>query len=558
MIQAMQTSVLIVGGGPVGLCLALDLAQRDIDVTVVELRAAGEAPSVKCNHVSSRTMEILRTLGVASDVRAAGLPDDYPNDIAFRPIATRPDFQRIRIPCRRDRFTDTESPDAWWPTPEPPHRVNQKFFEPILFRHAAAHPNIRIINKASIDSFEQQDDRVVASGHDLTTDSPLAIEATYMIGCDGGRSMVRNAIGARLVGDAEIQRVQSTYFRAPDLIDRIPDPQAWWTYLYHPARAGSLVAIDGREHWLLHNYLLKGEAFDTVDRDACLRMLLGVDADFHYEMLSNEDWIGRRLVADKFRDRRVFICGDSGHLWVPYAGYGMNAGIADAMNLSWQLAAHLSGWAGAAILDAYEAERLPITNQVSRFAMDHAEKAIAERTAIPPNFLDEDEAGEQARRMIGEEAYHLHVRQFACAGLNFGYYYDRSPLIAYDDETPPAYSMSDYTPSTVPGCRVPHLWLPDGRSLYDAMDKGFTLIRFDPAVPVEPLLAAARERGIPMSLLDLPAQARPDCYSYALTLSRPDRHVCWRGDRVPADTATMMDRISGRLGEVQSPSPEMV
>ncbi len=558
MSDPVKTQVLIVGAGPVGLSLALDLARRGIRVTMVERRAAAEAPSVKCNHVSSRTMEIFRSLGVADEVRAAGLPDDYPNDIAFRPIATLPDFQRIPIPCRRDRFTDAESPDAWWPTPEPPHRVNQMFFEPILFRHAARHDNITIINQSSIDRFEQAEDGVRAFGHGLTGGETFTVEADYLIGCDGGRSMVRTAIGAKLEGDAVIQRVQSTFFRAPDLIDRIPDPQAWWTYLYHPTRAGSLVAIDGKERWLLHNYLLKGEEFETVDRDACLRMLLGVDAAFDYEMLSNEDWIGRRLVANKFRDRRAFICGDASHLWVPYAGYGMNAGIADAMNLSWQLAAHLNGWAGEAILQGYEAERLPITNQVSRFAMDHAGKAIAERTAIPPEFLDDSEAGESARLMIGEEAYRLHVRQFACAGLNFGYFYDQSPFILYDEEVPPDYSMADYTPATTPGCRVPHFWLPDGRSLYDAMGDEFTLIRFDPAVVVEPLLDAARERGVPLQLLDVPETARPTCYRHALTLSRPDRHVGWRGDAVPEDCGAMWDRLSGQLGAVEGVSPERV
>jgi len=545
-----ETSVLIVGAGPVGLCLAMDLAMRGIAVTIAETRPAHEPPSVKCNHISSRTMEILRRLGLSREVRAAGLPDDYPNDIVFRPTASRPAFQRITIPCRRDRFTATDSPDSWWPTAEPPHRVNQIFFEPILSRRAAEHPGINILNRTQIDGYRQDEDGVTAYGRSLDGGAPVEIRADYLIGCDGGRSIIRKAIGATLHGDAVIQRVQSTYFRAPDLIDRIPGPQGWWTYLYHPARAGSLVAIDGRERWLLHNYLLRDEGgFDEVDRDACLRMLLGVGADFDYEILSNEDWIGRRLVADKFRDRRVFICGDSAHLWVPYAGYGMNAGIADAMNLSWLLAARLHGWGGDAILDAYEAERLPITEQVSRFAMSHAEKAIAERTSIPPEFLDDDAAGEAARAMIGEEAWHLHVQQFACAGLNYGYFYDASPLIIYDGEAPPAYTMYDYTPSTVPGCRLPHFMLADGRSLYDALGDEFTLIRFDPTVDVAPMLTAAKARNVPVQLLDVATsgEAVPTACRHALLLSRPDQHICWRGNAMPMNAGGVIDRISGRI-----------
>lgn len=406
--------------------------------------------------------------------------------------------------------------------------------------------NITILNRTKAEGFVQDAHGVTAQLRDLDTDIVRDMRAEYLIGCDGGRSEIRNAIGSKLEGDAVIQRVQSTYFRAPDLIDRIPTQPGWWTYLYHPTRAGSLVAIDGCEKWLVHNYLLKQEAgFDEVDRDACLRLLLGVDDDFEYEILSNEDWIGRRLVANKFRDRRVFICGDSAHLWVPYAGYGMNAGIADAMNLSWLLAAKIQGWGGDTILDGYEVERLPITNQVSGFAMSHAEKAIKERTEIPAHFLDDTPEGAQARRMIGDEAYHLHIEQFACAGLNYGYYYDSSHLIAYDEAKPPIYSMHDYTASTVPGCRVPHFWLEDGRSLYDVMGRDYVLLRFDDSVDVSPLMNAASATGIPLQLLDLPSDPVPEPYSHKLVLSRPDRHVAWRGNTLPADVAGLVDTIRG-------------
>ncbi len=165
-------------------------------------------------------------------------------------------------------------------------------------------------------------------------------------------------------------------------------------------------AIDGRERWLVHNYMRPGEGdFDEVDRDASLRTILGVDDGFDYEIISKEDWYGRRLIADKFRDRCAFIVGDAAHIWVPYAGYGMNAGIADAMNLSWQLAAHLNGWAPSAILDAYQAERWPITSQVSRFAMSHAEAEIRRRGSVPDEIEQAGLEGERARREVGRLTY---------------------------------------------------------------------------------------------------------------------------------------------------------
>lgn len=529
-----------------GLSLALDLAWRGIDVVVLEQRPAGAPPSVKCNHVSSRSMEIFRRLGMAQQIRNAGLPDDYPNDVVLRTRATGYELTRIPIPSRQNRYRRGCGPDTEWPTPEPAHRINQIYFEPILFQHAAQTQGITLRNRTRIESFNQSTDGVAVVARDLDSGTDQIIESRYLVGCDGGRSTVRRTMGAKLVGDEAIQRVQSTYFRAPALAGLITPPPAWMSYLYNPERAGNLVAIDGRERWLLHNYLLPHERdFDSVNRDRCLRMLLGVGSAFEYEILGREDWIGRRLIAERFRDERVFLCGDAAHLWVPYAGYGMNAGIADAMNLSWLLAAHLQGWAPERILDAYECERLPITEQVSRFAMKHAEGAIWERTHLPAELEEDSPAGAAARARVGQAAYALHVQQFACAGLNYGYFYDASPLIAYDAEGQPSYTMADYTPSTVPGCRTPHLWLADGRSLYDALGPGYTLLRFTPDVDAAGLLAAAVDRGVPLALLDVDARDAHIPNHPPLLLSRPDQHVAWRGAAVPGDAHALIDRLRG-------------
>jgi 2-polyprenyl-6-methoxyphenol hydroxylase-like FAD-dependent oxidoreductase len=540
-----DTNVLIVGAGPVGLTLAIDLAWRGIDVTVVETRAPAAPPEPKCNHVAARTMEIFRRLGLADKVRNAGLPADYPHDISYRTSFTGQELTRIQIPCRRDRFTATDGPDCNWPTPEPPHRINQIFLEPILFEHAAAQPRIRIINRTSVEDVVVEDTARV-NLRNLDTGAVSTINCRYLIGCDGARSIVRKAIGAELSGDAVVQRVQSTYIRAPGLIDRQQSERAWGTGAINPRRSGMVYAIDGRERWLVHNYMKPGEGdFDEVDRDACLRTILGVESDFKYDIISKEDWYGRRLIASKFRDRSAFIAGDAAHIWVPYAGFGMNAGIADAMNLSWLLAAHLNGWAPAAILDAYEAERWPITSQVSRFAMSHAEAEIRRRGAVPPDIEDAGPQGARARDEVGRLTYEINVQQYACAGLNFGTYYDRSPIIAYDGAEHPAYTMSHYTPSTVPGCRTPHFRRADGSSLYDAFGEGFTLLRFDVSADVTALEAAARSRGVPLIVLDVERPAMASYDGCCLVLSRPDQHVAWRGARLPDDAIGLIDRVRG-------------
>ena len=374
---------------------------------------------------------------------------------------------------------------------------------------------------------------MTATIEDLDSGGTRTLRGRYLVGCDGGSSTVRKQIGSKLEGTAVIQRVQSTFVRAPGLAARLPGKRAWSYYVVNRERCGTVFAIDGAETWLIHNHLNPHEPeFDSVDRHASIRAILGVEADFAYDVISEEDWVGRRLVADRFRDRRVFIAGDAAHLWVPYAGYGMNAGIADAVNLAWLLAARLQGWGGERMLDAYEAERQPITDQVSRFAMDHAAKMIKARQAVPLEIESPGPDGDAARASIGRESYELNVQQFCCAGLNFGYFYEGSPLIASDAEAPPAYAMGSFVESTVPGCRAPHIWLHDGRSLYDTFGPGYTLLRRDTRVDVTALQNAAARHGVPLQLVDLTNEAMPTAYRHALLIVRSDQHIAWRGDAV--------------------------
>ena len=306
------------------------------------------------------------------------------------------------------------------------------------------------------------------------------------------------------------------------------------------------IAIDGQETWLIHNALYRGEPeFESVDRDWAIRAILGVGLDFRYEVISKEDWVGRRLVANRFRERRVFICGDAAHLWIPNAGYGMNAGIADATNLSWMIAAALRAGrrrnsrrlrggaptyyrAGVALHHGYRAK-------------DHAAAARdtrRNRVAGP--------VGEAIRARIGKDAYDIDFQQQCAGGLNFGYFYGGSPIIAYDGEPHPTYTMHDFTSSTVPGCRAPHLWLGDGRSLYDALGPDYTLIRHRSDRPRRVASSnAAAKRGVPLAVLDVDAPDARALYARKLVLVRPDQHVAWRGDEEPAAPMGVIDLVRG-------------
>ena len=541
-----DTPVLIVGGGPVGMTMALCLAKRGIASYLVELRVADALPDVKCNHISARSMELFRSLGISEDLRAAGLPDDYPHDVSYRTSTLGEEIARIHIPGRTTRLTDHSGPDGNWPTPEPPHRINQRFIEPILRQHVQKEALITCLYRHQVLGFTQDENKVSAQVQNLELPgtSAFTLHATYMVGCDGGRSMVRKGIDAKLVGDEVVQRVQSTCIRAPQLISKMKVPPAWAMFTVNPRRSGNIYAIDGKEVWLIHNYLRDYEAdFESVDRDWAIRAILGVDDDFEYEVMSKEDWFGRRLVSDKLQQGRVFVAGDAAHLWVPYAGYGMNAGLADASNLAWHLAAQLELWASPLALSAYQKERHPITEQVSRFAMNHAHAMSKRRREIPANLEDNTPEGEMARTTFGKDLYELNVQQYCCAGLNFGYFYDQSPIMLYDDETAPDYSMGSFTPSTVPGCRAPHFWLAEGRSLYDELGKAYTLLCLKPVEPsaLAWLTNAAAQARMPLKIMDLSGLDNvPPAYKHPYVMVRSDAHTVWRGHEI---TQTLADEL---------------
>jgi hypothetical protein len=320
------------------------------------------------------------------------------------------------------------------------------------------------------------------------------------------------------------------------------DP-CWGVLNINPRRSGTIYTIDNDDRFLVHNYLRPGEGFETVDRDRCLRTILGVDDDFQYQLTRNEDWIGRRLVTSKIAEGRVFLAGDAAHIWVPMGGYGMNAGIADAAGLTWLLDARLKGWAGTGMLAAYSAERLRITRQVSQFAMETAETMIKNRAAVPPEIEDDTPEGDAAMGWFGAHTRDLNSPQYCCAGLNFGYFYDASPIINYDDVQHPDYSMDKYTPSTVPGCRMAHIVMADGSSLYDHFGPGYTLIRTVPDQGAG-LVKAARMLDIPLTIIDIPAS---DLHHHALYLARSDQHVAWRGQQEPEEPETILRTLSGML-----------
>jgi hypothetical protein len=358
------------------------------------------------------------------------------------------------------------------------------------------------------------------------------------VGCDGAHSAVRRQLGIKYEGVDAIQQFVSTFVRSPEL-GRLAARDRAWTYWTYGRRIASLIAIDGGSLWLNHVAFAPGHDTEGEDPEQLLRESVGKPVE--HEVLGVVRWTGRRLVAQRYRTGRVFLAGDAAHIWIPVGGFGMNAGIQDAATLGWMLAAVCRGWAPPELLDAYEQERKPVGEQFATAVGAQARTSFAD---VSPDIHLPGPDGERARAEFAERLATTEPRRYSPDGFSFGYHYAGSPLVVGgEDQT--VITMGDYQDRAQPGFRLPHVWLDDGRSVLDVLGPGFTLLRTDPRVGVTPWTLAARELGIPLTVVDLPA-GHAGRYPAALLLVRPDQHVAWMGES-DASPDELLHTVTGRV-----------
>ncbi|MBU0791949.1 MAG: FAD-dependent monooxygenase [Gammaproteobacteria bacterium] len=542
MIQSPRTTprVLIVGAGPTGLALAIELGQRSIPCLVIERNArVGHAPRAKTTNV--RTREHLRRWGIASKLRdASPLGVDYPSNVLFVTRLAGHELARFEnamycAPGKNPMYSE----HAQW--------VPQYTVEEVLREHAASLPGVEIRFNCELLGFEQGD-AVTAKVKDLNTGGETVIVADFLVGADGARSVVRDAIGAKMEGTYGLSRNYNVVFRAPGL-DKAhrhgPAIMYWQVNEDVPSLIGPM---DTGDRWFfMPTAVPENVKFQAADAAPLIRRATGIDLP--YEVLSSDEWVASKLLANRYRQGRVFLTGDACHLHPPFGGYGMNMGIADGVDLGWKLAAVLQGWGGQGLLDSYEMERRP----VHQFVLDEATANHSTLSnQLVKNGLEDDSAeGTQARADIGARVMATKLREFNTLGVVKGYRYVGSSIIANEEGPEPLADFLNYLPSARPGSIAPHAWLHDGRSLYDTFGAGFTLLVTDGSQDseVEALQAAARACQLPLTISLAPRGSIAALYGARYALIRPDQHVAWRGDSLPADVRALLSRVSGRAGE---------
>lgn len=533
--------VLIAGGGPVGLTLSLELAHYGIASLVAE-RNPTTTRHPKMDITNGRSMELFRRLGVADKLRAVGVRESSPFTVTWiTDFNSGHELHRFHYLSAADERWRRRTVNDGTLTLEPPLRISQIVVEPVLKQCAEESEDVDVRFGLELKSFEQDAEGVTSVLTNTANGESLTVRSQFLIGCDGGSSAVRTQLGIENEGTPNVARLYMVHFRskALDVLQRFG--VAW----HYQNGGGLIIAQDDKEYWTMHVFLPPGTDESKLDPRAMVEQWTGCKFDF--EVIVANPWSAHYLLAREYRKGRVFMAGDACHQYCPTGGYGMNTGIAECANLGWKLAAALRGWGGEALLASYGSERRP----VARLSWVTSESHLATRMTMMGIYaeagdLSGDSAEARARRLkVGRQIADAGNAENEGWGTEHGYCYEGSPVVSPEQEAPPAFEATVYTPSTRPGSRLPHLYLADGTAVYDHLGEWFTMIVMNGA-DTAPVEAAARAIGVPLKIVPIDEAKVRRLYQSDLVLVRPDQHVAWRGRALPADCAALLARVLGR------------
>jgi 2-polyprenyl-6-methoxyphenol hydroxylase-like FAD-dependent oxidoreductase len=541
-----ETQVLIVGAGPVGLTLALDLGRRGVRCAVVE-RNETSIRLPKMERCNARTMEIYRRLRIAEKIRDAGLPREAPMDVFLATSMADPALARLPCPSVAEAKAQIASHNDGRPL-EPYQLISQYTLEPLLRSVVETLPGVTVRFGCELTGFTQDDGGVdarlrIASGASET------IRASYLVGCDGGSSTVRKELRIALSGEGNIRRLRQALFHCADLYEGIPMGKGRHYHIAEGPLFPFLILQDSTRHWTLH-----AASASDIEMEEIFRKSLAMPLEF--EMLSVNQWTQHLLCADCYAEGRVFIAGDAAHLVIPTGGLGMNTGVGDAIDLSWKLAATLAGWGGPQLPASYQRERRPIGLRNMKASGAAMRGRLRWREAYRPGIRENTPEGAAARQEMARR-FEIEQRKVTdILGIEAGYRYVDSPVIWPEPGDGPDPDNPRYVPTTWPGARLPHVWRSDGTALHDQLGSGYTLLRLGRTrADTSRLEGAMRATGAPLDVLDIldtKDQPARDIYGFDFLLVRPDLHVVWRGNRAPEDAEAVARVATGWVSAKQS------
>ena len=535
-----KTPVLVVGGGPVGLVVAGDLAWRGVPCLEVE-RGDGVVVQPKMDMPHIRTLEFCRRWGLVEQIERSGYNRKQPQDnIWVTALIGGHELGREAFPCPDDEPYPEQSPQRR-------ERAPQNFFDPVIARWTKSFPTVDLRYFTELVDFTEHADRVTATIRDVKSGATEEVECQYVVACDGAGSTAREKLGISMTGNAVLTYTTNVIFRSRDLAKKQTIKTGYrYIFIGPEGTFATMVAIDGYDNY---RFSLVGDEGrrKLTDDDLLGEIRRAIGGPCEVELISTMPWTRRELVADKFGSKRVFLVGDSAHQLSPTGAFGMNTGLQEAVDIAWKLEAMMKGWGGPKLLATYEIERKPVAARNVRAAAENLARMLETRKRLPPPEIFKPGAkADAARKEYGDWYTERMWHEWHTTGIHIGYRYDHSPIVVGDGTHPPPLEVSTYIQTSHAGCRAPHAWMKDGRSTLDLFGRGFVLLCLGANPPDgASLLAAAKARGVPMREERLDEEPVNKVYEKSLVLVRPDGHVAWRGDAPPANAAALIDTVRG-------------
>lgn len=513
-----ETPVFIVGGGPVGLAMALLLDRFGIDCVVAE-KSPTTTEHPKSRGCSVRTMELFRQWGIEQAIRARGLPDK--SDVfAFVDSIAGTEYGRTR-----------PEPDLGQ-TPAWKCLVAQDAVEEEILRVLKRSRHARVLFSTEATSISENAEHVTVRTRSVKSGTEETWRARYVIAADGAGSQIRRDAGIEMVGPATLAVMANEYWRGD--LSAVASTDATTAFFITPKGSGALSSIlntNGRDRWLslfATSIDERAKPQDDAELIQFIRRQTGL-GDLDVKLINRSTWRMSRQVASEFKRGRVFLVGDAAHRFPPTGGLGLNSGVQDAHNLAWKIAFVLKGAASERLLESYSAERKPVAESNADFSLGNSFRFPLVSEAIRAGNPD------QIAFRINDVDNHLHS-----IGQNLGFVYERGAVIP-DGTAPPAHDTRHYRPNDRPGSRFPHLWLDLARrhSTLDWFDRQFAVV----AGPMGSEWIEAGRRvsakiNLPLTLQTLPTANPADGFLIGLrgaALVRPDGHVAWRMPWLPSD-----------------------
>ena len=515
--------VIVVGGGPVGMGLAIELGQRGVRVGVIE-RHAEPQPIPKGQNLTQRTAEHFHAWGCEPELRAARV---VPRDAGIGGVTC---YGRLLSDYAVDFLNRAKVRDYYFAANE---RLPQYATEAVLRARAAEIPAVDLRHGWSCVGAAQDEGGATVEVEAREGGARETLRAAYAVGCDGSRSVVREAAGIGQTRSEHERPMALLVFRSPELhalLERFPgkafynvlhpDLDGWWQFFGR---------VDQGTTFFFHSPVPPGTTAETFDFAAHLHRIVG--QPFALELDHVGFWEARVAVADAYCAGRLFVAGDAAHSHPPYGGYGINLGFEDARNLGWKLAARLQGWGGEALLDSYDAERRPVFASTAR---DFIERFIREDRKFLETYAPERNRAAFERAWFGRGEDTGEVSAWAPN-------YEGSPVV-FGPEGGVTSAVGTHEHRARAGHHLSPLALSDGRNAYERLGAGFTLVALGaPSDQVAAFRTAAKAVGLPLAVVE---DGPSGHYGAPLVLVRPDSYVAWAGERAE-EAAAVLSRAAG-------------